>query len=117
MFSGLQVRGGPANVNKVAPDEEVPKELSIVADPAYPSSANVKVEVHDGPARADKTDSSAGALKAPAKTNMVNGSVEVQAVPANTGTLGGMIGALEESKRHSSDYGTKCMPSNMGGSP
>ena len=74
MFSGLQVRGGPAYiVNKEAPDEEVPIELSIVADPAYSSSTNVKVEVHDGPARAGNTDSSAGALEAPAKTNIVNG--------------------------------------------
>ena len=50
MFSGLQVRGGPAIVNKEAPDEEVPKELGIVADPAYPSSTNVQVEVQVGPA-------------------------------------------------------------------
>ena len=70
--------------------------------------------MHDGPARAGKTDSSAGALEAPAKTNMVNGSVEVQAVSANTDLLGGMIGALEESKGYSSGYGTKFMPSNMG---
>ena len=117
MFSGLQVRGGPVIVNKEASDEEASKVPNQVADPAYPSNANEQVEVHDGPARAGKTDSSAGALEAPAKTNMVNGSVEVQAVPANTGTLGGMIGALEESKGHTSGYGTKCMPSNMGGSP
>ena len=73
MISGLQVRGYPAIVNKEAPDEEVPKELSIVADPANLSSTNVKVEVHDGPTWAGKTDSSAGALEAPAKTNIVNG--------------------------------------------
>ena len=52
MSSGLQVRGGPAIVNKEARDEEVPKELSIVPDPAYSSSVHVEVEVHDGPARA-----------------------------------------------------------------
>jgi hypothetical protein len=45
MFSGLQVRGGPSNVNK-----EDSKELDQVADPAYPSSTNVQVEVQDGPA-------------------------------------------------------------------
>ena len=74
MFSGLQVRGDPAYiVNKEAPDEEVPKELSIGADPAYSSSTNEQVEVHDGPTRVGKTDSSAGALEAPAKTNIVNG--------------------------------------------
>ena len=73
MFSGLQVRGGPAIANKEARDEEVPKELSIVADPAYSSSVHVEVGVHDGPARAGQTDSSAGALEAPAKTNMVTG--------------------------------------------
>ena len=51
MFSGLQVRGGPVNVNKVASDKEDSKELNQVADPAYPSSANVQVEVQDGPAK------------------------------------------------------------------
>ena len=117
MFSALQVRGGPAIVNREASDEEASKVPNQVVDPAYPSSSNEQVEVHDGPARADKTNSSAGALEVPAKTNMVNGSVEDQAVPANTGTLGGMIGALEESNGHSSGYGTKCMTSNMGGSP
>ena len=114
MFSGLQVRGGPANVNKETPDEEVPKELSIVADPAYPSSANGQVEVHDGPARAGKTNSSVGALEAPAKTNMVNGSVEDQAFPANSGERGGII---EKSKVHRSGHGTMGMPSGIGGSP
>ena len=53
MFSGLQVRGGPAIVKKEAFDEEVSKELDQVADPAISSSANVQVEVQDGPARAD----------------------------------------------------------------
>ena len=62
MFSGLQVRGGPANNNKEASDKEDSKELNQVADPVNSSSANVQVEVHDGPARADKTNSSAGAL-------------------------------------------------------
>ena len=37
-----------------------------------------------------------------------------QAVPANIGTLGGMIGAHEESKGLSSGHGTKGMPSGMG---
>ena len=93
MLSALQVRGGPAIINKEASDEEPSKVPNQVADPPYPSSANGQVEVHDGPARAGKTDSSARALEAPAKTNMVNGSVEDQAVPANIGTLGGMIEA------------------------
>ena len=73
MFSGLQVRGGPAIINKEASGEEVSKELSVLADPAISSSASVQVEVHDDPSRAGKTNSSAGALEAPAKTNMVNG--------------------------------------------
>ena len=73
MFSGLQVRGGPTDINKIASDKEDSKELNQVADPANSSSANVQVEVLDGPARADKTISSARALEAPAKTNMVNG--------------------------------------------
>ena len=73
MFSGLQVRGGPAGINKEASDKEDSKELTQVADPANSRGANVQVEVQDGPARADKTNSSAGALEAPAKTNMVNG--------------------------------------------
>ena len=85
-----------------------------MADPAYPSSANEQVEVHDGSARAGKTDSSAGALEAPAKTNMVNGSVEDQAVPANSGELGGII---EQSKIHRSGHGTMGVPSGIGGSP
>ena len=85
-----------------------------MADPAYPSSANEQVEVHDGVTRAGKTDSSAGALEAPAKTNMVNGSVEDQAVTANSGELGGII---EKSKVHRSGHGTMGMPSGMGGSP
>ena len=50
MFSGLQVRGGPANVNKEASDKEDSKELNQVADPAYPSSTNVQAEVQVGPA-------------------------------------------------------------------
>ena len=112
MFSGLQVRGGPANVNK-----EDSKELNQVADPANSSRANVQVEVQDGPARAYKTKSSAGALEAPAKTNIVNSSVEDQAVTANIGTLGGKIGAHEESNGLSSGHGTKGMPSGMGDSP
>ena len=52
MFSALQVRGGPAIVNKEASDEEASKVPNQVADPAYPSRANRQVEVHDGPARA-----------------------------------------------------------------
>ena len=44
-----------------------------MADPANLISANVQVEVQDDPARADKTNSSAVALEAPAKTNIVNG--------------------------------------------
>ena len=51
MFSGLQVRGGPAVINKEASDKEDSKELDQVADPAYPSSTNVQVEVQDGPAK------------------------------------------------------------------
>ena len=49
--------------------------------PAIPSIAKVYGEVHDGPARANQTNSSAGALEAPAKTNTVTSSVEDQAVP------------------------------------
>ena len=117
MFSGLQVRGGPAIVNKEAFNEEASKVPNQVADPAYPSSTNEQVEVHGGPARASWTNSSAGALEAPAKTNMVNGSVEDQAAPANIGSLGGMIEAHEESKGHRSDHGTKGVSSGMGDSP
>ena len=73
MFMGLQVRGGPANFNKEASNKDDSREPYQVADPAYLSSANVHVEVQDGPSRARKTNSSAGALEAPAKTNMVNG--------------------------------------------
>ena len=51
-------------------------------DPAIPSVTEVQGEVHDGPARANQTNSSAGALEAPAKTNTVTSSVEDQAVPA-----------------------------------
>ena len=72
MFSGLQVRGGPANIDKEASYKEDSKELNQVADPANSISANVQVEVQDGSARADKTNSSAGAVEAPAKTNIVN---------------------------------------------
>ena len=45
---------------------------------------------------------------------MVNGSVEVQAVPANSVELGGLI---EKSKVHMSGHDTKGMSSGMGGSP
>ena len=51
-------------------------------DPAIPSVTEMQGEVHGGPARANQTNSSAGALKAPAKTNTVTSSVEDQAVPA-----------------------------------
>ena len=83
MFGRLQVRGVPAadNNNEVT-DQENSKESNQVVDPASPRIANVQGEVHDGPARANQTNSSAGALEAPAKTNIVISSVEGQAVPA-----------------------------------
>ena len=49
---------------------------------ASPRVTKVQGEVHDGPARANQTNSSAGALEAPAKTNIVASSEEDQAVPA-----------------------------------
>ena len=84
MFGRLQVRGVPAadNNNEDTNNQENSKESSQVVDPASPRIANVQGEVHDGPARAIKTNSSAGALEAPAKTNIVTSSVEGQAVPA-----------------------------------
>jgi len=54
--------------------------------------------VHDGPARANQTDSSAGALEAPAKTNTVTSSVEGQAVPQYSSVLGDSDVTQEESK-------------------
>ena len=84
MFGRLQVRGVPAadNNNEDTNNQENSKESSQVVDPASPRIANVQGEVHDGPARANQTNSSAGALEAPAKTNIVTSSVEGQAVPA-----------------------------------
>ena len=84
MFGRLQVRGVPAadNNNEGTKNQENSKESSQVVDPASPRIANVQGEVHDGPARANQTNSSAGALEAPAKTNIVISSVEDQAVPA-----------------------------------
>ena len=63
-------------------DQKNSVESNQVEDPAIPSVAKVQWDVHDGPARANQTDSSAGALEAPAKTNTVTSSVEDQAVPA-----------------------------------
>ena len=84
MFGRLQVRGVPAadNNNEDTNNQENSKESSQVVDPASPRIANVQGEVHDGPARASQTNSSAGALEAPAKANIVTSSVEGQAVPA-----------------------------------
>ena len=82
MFGRLQVRGVPAaDVNGMT-DQENSKESNQVVDTASPRITNVQGEVHDGPARAKQTNSSAGALEAPAKTNIVTSSVEGQAVPA-----------------------------------
>ena len=82
MFGRLQFKGVPAaDVNEVT-DQENSKESNQVVDTASPRIANVQGEVHDGPARANQTNSSAGALEAPAKTNIVTSSVEGQAVPA-----------------------------------
>ena len=53
-----------------------------MVDTANPRVTKVQGEVHDGPARANQTNSSAGALEAPAKANIVTSSVEDQAVPA-----------------------------------
>ena len=82
MFGRLQVRGGPAAYISEVTDQENSKESNQVVDPASPRITNVQGEVHDGPARADQANSSAGALEAPAKTNIVTRSVEGQAVPA-----------------------------------
>ena len=82
MFGRLQFKGVPAaDINGVT-DQEDSQESNQVVDPASPRIANVQGEVHDGPARANQTNSSAGALEAPAKTNIVTSSVEGQAVPA-----------------------------------
>ena len=82
MFGRLQVRGVPAaDVNEIT-DQENSKESNQVVDTASPRIANVQGEVHDGPARANQANSSAGALEAPAKTNIVTSSVEDQAIPA-----------------------------------
>ena len=57
MFGRLQVRGGPAaDINEVT-DQENSKESNQVVDPASPKIANVQGEVHDGPARANQTNS------------------------------------------------------------
>ena len=83
MFGRLQVRGVPAvDINNEDTNQENSKESNQVKDPASPRIANVQGEVHDGPARAYQTYSSAGALEAPAKANTVTSSVEDQAVPA-----------------------------------
>ena len=82
MFGRLQVRGGPgADINGVT-DQENSKESNQVVDNANPRVTKVQGEVHDGPARANQTYSSAGALEAPTKTNIVTSSVKGQAVPA-----------------------------------
>ena len=57
-----------------APKAPKPKKQALIPE--------VQEEVHDGPTRANQTNSSAGALEAPAKTNIVTSSVEGQAVPA-----------------------------------
>ena len=83
IFGRLQVRGVPAaDNNNEDTNQEDSKEPNQVVDTASPRIANVQGEVHDGPARANQTNSSAGALEAPAKTNIVTSSVEGQAVPA-----------------------------------
>ena len=83
MFGRLQVRGVPAaDNNNDDTNQENPKESNQVVNPTSPRIANVQGEVHDGPARANQTNSSAGAMEAPAKTNIVTRSVEGQAVPA-----------------------------------
>ena len=83
MFGRLQVRGVPAaDINNEDTNQEYSKESNQVVDPASPRIANVQGEVHDGPARANQTNSSAGALEAPAKTNTVTSSVEDKVVPA-----------------------------------
>ena len=82
MFGRLQFKGVPAaDVNEVT-DQKNPKESNQVVDTASPRITNVQGEVHDGPARANQTNSSAGVLEAPAKTNIVTRSVEGQAIPA-----------------------------------
>ena len=83
MFGRLQVRGVPAaDNNNEDINQENSKESNQAVDSASPGTTNVQGEVHDGPARANQTNSSAGALEAPAKTNIVTSSVEGQAVPA-----------------------------------
>ena len=83
MFGRLQFKGVPAaDNNNDTNDQENSLESNQVIDPASPRIASVQGEVHDGPARANQTNSSAGALEAPAKTNIVTSSVEGQAVPA-----------------------------------
>ena len=82
MFGRLQLKGVPAADGNEVTDQENSKESNQVVDTASPRIANVQGEVHDGPARANQTNSSAGALEAPAKTNIVTSSVEGQAVPA-----------------------------------
>ena len=83
MFGRLQVRGVPdADNNNEDTNQENSKESNQVVDRASPRTANVQGEVHDGPARANQTNSSAGALEAPARTNIVTSSVEGQAASA-----------------------------------
>ena len=82
MFGRLQFKGVPAADNNEVTDQENSKESNVVVDPASPRVAKVQGEVHDGPARANQTNSSAGALEDPAETNRVTSSVEGQAVPA-----------------------------------
>ena len=82
MFGRLQKRGGPAAENNEVTDQENSKKSNQVVDTASPFITNVQGEVHDGPTRANQTNSSAGALEAPAKTSVVTSSVEDQAVPA-----------------------------------
>ena len=83
MFGRLQFKGVPAaDNNNEDTNQENSKESNQIVDPTSPRIANVQGELHDGPARANQTNSSAGALEAPAKTNIVTSSVEGQAVPA-----------------------------------
>ena len=82
MFGSLLFKGVPAADTNEVTDQENPKESNQVVNTASPRITNVQGEVHDGPARANQTNSSAGALEAPAKANIVTSSVEGQADPA-----------------------------------
>ena len=72
MFGRLEMRGVPAaDNNNEDTNQEDSKESNQVVDPASPRITNMQGEVHDGLARANQTNSSAGALEAPAKANIV----------------------------------------------